>query len=78
MLLTEVYHVSWLRGALLQVPNLEVLGLINGKELADTRRKPRFALRQLRTLLLVFLGLLRLVALIKVQLAPLYLSYWAF
>ena len=73
VLLAEVYHVSGLCSALLQVPNLEVLRLINSEELADACSKPRLSLRLQRALLLV-LSLLWLVALIEVQLTPLDLS----
>ena len=41
MLLAEVDHMSWLVFRLLQVPNLEVLRLVDGEELTDTGRELR-------------------------------------
>ena len=74
VLLAEVYHVSWLCSALLQVPNLEVFRLINSEELADACSKPRLSLRLLRALLLFLTNLLWLISLVEIQLTPLDLS----
>ena len=71
MLLAEVDHVSWLVLRLLQVPNLEVLRLVDGEELADTGCELRLV-RVGRQHHLVFLPIFVLrLSFVEVEEAPL-------
>ena len=71
MFLAEMNGVSWFRGALLQVPNLEIFILINHEEFTDTGCKVRtFHGARCGSDSVTFL----LAIIIKIEHAPSYLS----